>query len=76
MECNTYLLNITYFFPSSWYTKKSKEAKAIVAYASLDTCGWKGRNQIVPTGKGQHQLGKQNCSHADNETAPNKENYR
>lgn len=41
-----------------------------MAYASLDTCGWKGRNQIVPTGKGQYQLGKQHCSPADKETAP------
>lgn len=43
-----------------------------MAYASFDTCGWKGRNQIVPTAKGQCQLGKQHCSHADKETAPNR----
>lgn len=26
----------------------------------------------MPTGKGQYQLGKQNCSHADNQTPPNR----
>lgn len=39
-----------------WYKKKCKWAKNIVAYALLDRCGWKGRNQIMSTGKGQYQL--------------------
>lgn len=72
MEYNRYLVNLTYFFLHAGTLKKVKQAKAIVAYASLATCGWKGRNQIVPTGKGQYQLGKQHCSHADKETAPKK----
>lgn len=43
-----------------------------MAYASLDTCGWKGKNQIVPTGKGQYQLGKKHYSQVAKGASPNR----
>lgn len=77
LECSRHLLNLTYVFLHLGTPKKVNKPKQLWHMLRQIHVGGKRRHQIVPTGKGQYQLGKQHCSHADkgNSTKQSKENY-